>query len=164
MAVTYHIDDGKFGRWNELHRLLMDSFAYMAPRIDPPSSLLRMGPEELARKAESEKLVLATDGGRIVGCVFLRREADAIYVGKMAVDARYRGQGISRTFVRIAEKIAKDAGLAWLELQTRVELQENHETFSRLGFVKTGETSHEGYDRTTTFTMRKRIESLKAVP
>jgi hypothetical protein len=84
MAVTYHIHDGKFGRWNELLRLLTDSFAYMAPRIDPPSSLLRMGPEELASKAQSEKLVLAMDGGRIVGCVFLRREADAIYVGKLA--------------------------------------------------------------------------------
>jgi hypothetical protein len=40
-------------------------------------------------------------------------------------------------------------GLDHLELQTRVELTENHATFRAMGFVETGRTAHPGYDRTS---------------
>lgn len=164
MAITFHIDGGKFDRWDELHRLLTNGFAYMAGRIDPPSSLLRIGPRELARKAGDEKLALAMDGDRIVGCVFLRAGTDAVYVGKLAVDSRYRGRGIARTFMGIAEQAAETAGLNWLELQTRVELHENHRIFARLGFARTARSAHAGYARPTSMTMRKRIERSRAIP
>jgi hypothetical protein len=41
-----------------------------------------------------------------------------------------------------------------LELETRIELTENHAAFARMGFIKTAETSHEGFDRTTSIVMR----------
>lgn len=44
-----------------------------------------------------------------------------------------------------------------LELETRVELTENHHVFSRLGFTIVGAGSHEGYDRPTDFLLRKPI-------
>ena len=44
-----------------------------------------------------------------------------------------------------------------LELETRIELTENHETFAALGFVKVSEGAHPGYDRTTFITMRKTL-------
>ncbi|WP_193176832.1 GNAT family N-acetyltransferase [Oricola nitratireducens] len=146
-----------FDRWEDLHALLMASFAYMADRIDPPSSLLRMDASALAGKAKSETLVLATEGGRIAGCVFLRAEPDALYVGKLAVGDAFRGRGIARRLFAIAEDEARAADLPFLELQTRIELTENHETFSRLGFVRTGATAHDGYDRPTSVTMRKPV-------
>jgi GNAT superfamily N-acetyltransferase len=162
MNTRYVQADSGFEQWGQLLRLLMESFAYMAERIDPPSSLLRMGLEDLAEKARSEKLVLAMDGERIVGCVYLREDTDAIYIGKLAVAHGYRGFGISRQLIAIAERQAQETGRGWLELQTRIELWENHQAFARLGFVKTGETSHEGYNRPTSITMRKRVELLKA--
>jgi hypothetical protein len=36
-------------------------------------------------------------------------------------------------------------------------LTEKHATFAEMGFVRTGEHSHEGYDRTTFVTMRKTL-------
>ena len=44
-----------------------------------------------------------------------------------------------------------------IELQTRVELTANHRAFRALGFVETGRTAHQGYDRPTSVTMRKRL-------
>jgi len=146
-----------FDRWEELHALLVTSFAYMADRIDPPSSLLRMTARVLAEKAQSEMLVLATDSDRIVGCLFLRRQPEALYAGKLAVDGAFRGMGIARRLFAFAEEEARRAGLPFLELQTRIELTENHETFAHFGFEKTSETAHAGYDRPTSITMRKRV-------
>ncbi|SLN34598.1 hypothetical protein ROH8110_01726 [Roseovarius halotolerans] len=48
-------------------------------------------------------------------------------------------------------------GLSGLELETRIELTENHETFRRLGFVKSGEGAHKGFERSTYIIMRKNI-------
>jgi phosphinothricin acetyltransferase len=44
-----------------------------------------------------------------------------------------------------------------LELQTRVELIENHNTFSALGFEKVAETAHPGYSRPTSITMQRAV-------
>ena len=164
LAVTHAAPD--FDRWDELHTLLMASFAYMANRIDPPSSLLRMSAADLEQKSRDETLLLAMDGERIVGCAFVRLEAannpSRAYIGKMAVGADHRGQGIARRFVEMAEAIALDAGREALELQTRIELTENHETFASLGFIKTRENAHAGYDRPTNITMRRHL--APAVP
>jgi len=146
-----------FDRWDELHALLMASFAYMDGRIDPPSSLLRMDPQTLAGKARFEKLLLAIENDHVVGCLFLRAEPEALYAGKLAVDSAFRGKGIARKLFAAAENQARRAGLPFLELQTRIELTENHETFARLGFEKTGETAHAGYGRPTSITMRKPV-------
>ncbi len=159
MPVSIAPAPRSFSRWDELHALLMDCFAYMASRIDPPSSLLRMSVADLERKSCDETLLLAMDGERIAGCAFVRLEPahkpECAYIGKMAVHADYRGQGIAWCFVAEAEKMARANGLGALELQTRIELTENHETFARLGFVKTRENAHEGYDRPTNITMRR---------
>lgn len=157
MTISFAPATSGFDRWDELHALLAASFAFMEYRIDPPSSLLSMGPATLAEKAEQEKLLLATEDGRIAGCVFLRAEADVLYIGKLAVDARLRGRGVARRLIEMAEAEARRTGLPFLELQTRIELTENHETFARLGFVKSGETAHAGFDRATSITMRKRV-------
>ncbi|MBZ8134034.1 GNAT family N-acetyltransferase [Afifella sp. IM 167] len=155
MSLTVCEADPAFDRWEELHALLMASFAYMAERIDPPSSLLAMGPAELRAKAASETLLLAMEDEKIVGCAFLRLEPDCLYVGKVAVDAARRGAGIARRLLALAEARAVAAGRPCLKLQTRIELTENHAAFARLGFVRTAETAHAGYDRPTSITMTK---------
>ncbi|MFN7434077.1 MAG: N-acetyltransferase, partial [Betaproteobacteria bacterium] len=46
-------------------------------------------------------------------------------------------------------------GRTALELQTRIELTENHATFAALGFAKVAETAHPGYARPTSITLRR---------
>ena len=85
----------------------------------------------------------------------MRLDADCGYIGKLAVDAAYRGRGIARLLLARAESVAARNGRAALALQTRVELAENHATFARLGFKQIGATAHAGYSHPTSIIMRK---------
>ena len=146
-----------FSDWHAVLLLLQSTFAYMDGRIDPPSSLHRMGVDELRAKARQESLIIATDGDKLIGCAFAEVRKHCVYVGKVAVAAPYRGRGIARMLLAAVESIARRSGLSVLELQTRVELVENHRTFAALGFAKFAETAHPGYTRPTSITMRKHI-------
>lgn len=136
--------------------LIRRSFAYMEGRIDPPSSMQRLGVDELSQAAAQGALWVI--GAPPVACVILSKRDDALYLGKLAVDQAARGQGLARRLVDFAEDHARALRYTALELQTRVELTENHATFARLGFVETGRTAHAGFDRPTSITMRKPLD------
>lgn len=155
--ITIGVAEGSFAGWAEVHTLLMQSFAYMQDRIDPPSSMTRLTLEGLIEKSRSEIAIIATENDRPVACAFLDPRPDCLYVGKVAVAGHLRGRGLTRRMFGIAEDVARQRGLPFLELQTRIELLENHETFRRLGFEKCGEDAHEGYDRPTSIRMRKPV-------
>lgn len=135
--------------------LLRRSFAYMEDRIDPPSSLHRLTLADIRETAQQGGLVGAFDGEELVGCVFLKRAGEALYVGKLAVDPGRQGHGIGRALILEAERRAADQNFPKVTLQTRIELTEIHQAFARMGFVKTSETAHDGYDRPTSITMTK---------
>ena len=151
------IDPTNFSDWTALHRLLIDSFAYMEERIDPPSSLTRMSAATLQEKSGEENLMLIWSDDELVACGFLKELPDAIYLGKLAVREDMRGRGLLRRMISTAEEIAKARDKPALELQARIELTENHATFGALGFLQTGTTAHAGYDRPTSITMRKAL-------
>lgn len=150
-----------FADWPALLALLQRAFASMDGRIDPPSSLTRMDAAALQAKARDEHLVVAhhasLDGTQLVGCVFATVRPDCVYLGKLAVDDAWRGHGIARRLIDAVAQFAQAHARSTLELQTRVELVENHRAFAALGFVKVAETAHPGYDRPTSVTMRKRL-------
>ncbi len=146
-----------FDDWDELVALLRASFAYMDGRIDPPSSLDAMTGLDLRAKAQRERLIVAYETGRLIGCAFADIRADCVYVGKVAVAAHARGRGIARRLMAVAESLAVAAGREVLELQTRVELVENHRTFAALGFRKVAESAHAGYSRPTSITMQRPV-------
>ena len=148
-----------FTDWQGLLELLHSAYAYMEGRIDPPSSLLRMDATDLRAKARDEVLILALVGGRIVGCAFAHRREDCVYVGKLAVDAAVRRRGVGGRLLRAAERLAVECARRFVELETRIELTENHETFATLGFERVAESAHPGYDRPTSITMRKAVSS-----
>ena len=147
----------RFSEWAGLLALLRSAYAYMASRIDPPSSLLRMDVAQLEEKAREEELILALEGQRLVGCAFASLRQDCVYVGKLAVDATVRRRGVARRIMEAAEALARAHGRPCVELETRIELIENHETFAALGFSKVAETAHPGFDRPTSITMRKPV-------
>lgn len=126
-------------------------------RIDPPSSLDRLDPAGLAAKAGAERCFLAFQGDRLAGCLFCEPRADCLYLGKLAVEPELQGRGVGRALMARAEVEARALGPAALELQTRVELVENHAAFGAMGFVRTGESAHPGHVRPTSVTMRKAL-------
>lgn len=139
----------------EVLDLLRRSFAFMEGRIDPPSSMHRLTEETIADQCTSGEVW--TLGDPVTACIFLTPKPDALYIGKLAVDTPMRGRGLARVLVEWAETRAHALNLPRLELETRIELTENHATFARLGFVKTTEAAHEGYDRPTFIVMEKTL-------
>jgi len=146
-----------FEHWNELLKLIQDSFAYMDGVIDPPSSAHLLTVENLQTKAQDELGFAAFLDDKLAGCVFIKEKEDYFYLGKLAVVPAFEGQGIGRSLLEEAEQQAVAHGKPELELQTRIELTRNHAVFEKLGFRKIAETSHPGFDRTTSITMRKQI-------
>ena len=139
----------------EVLALIRSSFAYMHGRIDPPSSVLSLDLAAVKRQAQAGEIWGL--GEPLEASVFLTPKSDCLYIGKLAVAESYRKRGLARLLVDHAATRARALGLAALELQTRVELEENHMTFGRMGFVQTGQTAHAGYDRPTSITMRRAI-------
>jgi len=146
-----------FSDWERVRALILDAFAYMDARIDPPSSALRLTPQSMQEDAEKGALLLADHARDLIGCVFTRTKGDALYIGKLAVRPGLQGTGIGRQLVDAACEEARRLGLTMLELQSRIELTENHVAFGRMGFVKIAETAHEGFDRPTSITMRAKV-------
>lgn len=146
-----------FDRWDELLKLIQDSFAYMDGIIDPPSSATRLTVESLRDKAAQELGFAAFIGDELVGCVFLREEGDHFYLGKLAVAPAHEGRGIGRALMERADAEALARSKPEIELQVRIELLRNQTVFGRLGYHKVAETAHPGFTRPTSVTMRKRL-------
>ncbi|EEW26254.1 GNAT family N-acetyltransferase [Rhodobacter ferrooxidans] len=141
--------------WAALLAMIRRAFAGMEGRIDPPSSIERMTPEALAAlSAVSEVWVI---GRPARACVVLTPKPAALYIGRLAVDAAWRDHGYARQLVDLAAERARALGLPALELQVRVELLENHETFRAMGFAQTGETTHPGYTQPTSLVFTKPV-------
>jgi N-acetylglutamate synthase-like GNAT family acetyltransferase len=156
MVIT--VSPKKFSDWSALAELLREAFKYMDDRIDPPSSLGAMGVADFIQKAQDETLIVAQINNQLIGCAFAAIRDDCVYLSKVAVHQKYRRQGVTRSLFEAADELAKQKGKKLLELQTRIELTENHQAFGALGFIKVAETAHPGYNRTTSITMRRRVD------
>jgi GNAT superfamily N-acetyltransferase len=135
-------------------QLLHAAFAGMEGRIDPPSSLHGLTVAGLFAAGEVWAM-----GAPPVACVMLTPRAEALYLGKLAVDPAWQGQGLARRLVTLAAARARGLGLGLLELQTRVELVENQRVFERMGFHEVARGAHAGYARATSITYRKEVLS-----
>ena len=67
------------------------------------------------------------------------------------------GQGLARRLIEHAALRARSLGLPALELQSRVELTENHAAFQAMGFHEVGRTAHDGYAAPTSITFRRSV-------
>jgi ribosomal protein S18 acetylase RimI-like enzyme len=140
---------------DEVLTLVREAFGFMDDRIDPPSSMHRLDLGALDRQAAEGEIWVA--GEPVAACVFLSYQPGALYLGKLAVAGSARRQGLARRLVDLAEGVARALGLPALELQTRVELTENHATFRAMGFTEVARTAHPGYDRPTSITFRRAV-------
>ncbi|QIE54730.1 GNAT family N-acetyltransferase [Pikeienuella piscinae] len=143
--------------WTTIHRFVLKAFQHMDGRIDPPSSIHRWTPGLFAAEAGAGAAFLAFADGRLIGCLFARPERNALYLGKVAVAAEWRGHGLARALVGAAEAEARARGMNALVLQTRIELRETHAAFAALGFARIAMTRHPGFDRPTSIIMSKSL-------
>ena len=144
--------------WQQVLDLISAAFSHMDGVVNPPSSATRLTVEALKEKARHETVFGILDEGMVIACLFCQPREDCLYLGKLAVSAQHQGKGLGRHLVARAEIQARKMGINELECQVRVELTGNRAFFETLGFVKHGETSHEGFDRPTSITLRKWLD------
>ncbi|GLK54419.1 ribosomal protein S18 acetylase RimI-like enzyme [Methylopila capsulata] len=138
-----------------VHALVSGAFGEVGP-VEPPLSALRETVDTLAARLEDEEfLLIAEADGAVVGCAFCAPQDDAVYLGRVAVDASARGRGVCRALVGEAEALAREFARVRLTLKVRASMPQNIDVFRRLGFAITAEARHEGYDRTTYYVLEK---------
>ena len=138
--------------------LLHVAFAGMEGRINPPSSLHRLTEEDINDFAVDEILLgIEDDDEDLIACLFATVKSDHVYLGKWAVHPAFQKFGCARALLEWVEDTAVSYGVKKLILETRIELIENRAVFESLGFVKTDETTHDGYDKPTSITMEKEL-------
>jgi GNAT superfamily N-acetyltransferase len=137
----------------DLLTLMHDCFGYMEGHIDPPSSLGRMTSSSLrATATEAEVWCI---GKPTVACMILTAKPGRLYLGKVCVAPSYQRLGLALHLIDHARARARALNVRTLELQTRIELKDNHATFIALGFTEHARTAHPGYDQPTSITMRR---------
>ena len=139
--------------WNLLLGLIQRAFSGMEGRIDPPSSINRMTASDLEHHPGEVWVI----GNPPLASVLLTPKGSSLHIGKLSVDPAHQGEGHAGTLIRLAETRARALGLARLELQSRVELVENHAIFFALGFKQTATTSHPGYDHPTSLVFTRPV-------
>lgn len=149
--------------WAAILRLIQTAFAGMEGRIDPPSSMHRLTPEAIATQALTGEVWVIEDPAPIA-CVFLTPKPDCLYLGKLAVFPARQSEGIGRHLVSNAIDRCRALGFDRLELETRIELIENHRAFAKMGFKEVARTAHPGYDRPTSLTMQQKVTPNEPTP
>jgi len=157
-SASIEVNTGQFSDWPALLHLIQTSFKAMEGRISPPSSMHKLTLENLAQKAKDETLLYAYDGKQLIGCAFACDRGDCLYVGKVSVTPNRQGCGVGQALIEACKSLARQLGQPEIEVQTRVELTENHRFFEKSGFYKTGEDAHEGFDRPTSITLRCKVK------
>ncbi|WP_103332394.1 GNAT family N-acetyltransferase [Pseudotabrizicola formosa] len=141
--------------WTSILQLIQQEFASMEGRIDPPSSMRTLTAEAIATQSSTGEVWVM--GAPPVACMILTMKPHALYLGKLAVAGSHRGKGLARVLIDRATDRARAMGLPVVELQTRIELVENHAAFRAMGFTQVGHSSHPGYDRVTTLTFQRAV-------
>src|SRR5437868_7130113 len=110
-GVTIRVAPPDFDGWEAVRTLILDAFASMEGRIDPPSSALRLTARSMAADAAQGGLLLAELDRAVVGCVFFSPKDDALYIGKLAVRPDRQGRGIARALLAAVRDEARRRGL-----------------------------------------------------
>jgi len=132
--------------------LIQRQFAYMDDRIDPPSSMYRLTVEGLTQTD------VWVAGDPICACMVLTPVSDHLYLGKVAIEPAYRGQGLLEELVNRAEDVARELRLNTIQLESRIELKEVHRAFAKVGFQEVRTGAHDGYAKDTFIVMEKAVE------
>jgi len=92
--------------------------------------------------APQSTVLLAEDGGQLVGCCRLERRPGAeAYFGMFSVQPLQQGEGVGRQLLAEAERIARDDLAATTMIMTVIaQRTELIEWYERRGYRRTGET------------------------
>jgi N-acetylglutamate synthase-like GNAT family acetyltransferase len=98
----------------------------------------RTNPETVRGLMEKGKFLLAEEGPKLVGCVYLELRGERGYFGMLSVDPSSQGTGVGRELVGTVEKYFRDASCKFSDLKIVNVRTELHTLYRRWGYVDTG--------------------------
>jgi GNAT superfamily N-acetyltransferase len=98
----------------------------------------RIDREGALKYLSTGQFLLLEKAGALVGCVYLEKKADRMYLGLLSIDPSHQGKGLGRKLMTAAEEFAVKEGCVAMDLRTispRTDIQPFYEHF---GYAVTG--------------------------
>lgn len=90
---------------------------------------------------------VATGEAGLAGYVVFYFEGDHAHIENVAVLPEFSGNGIGKRLIEHAERVAKEAGYAAVELYTNEAMTENLAMYPKLGYIEVGRRREDGFNR-----------------
>ena len=135
--------------------LLQRAFGEYRGKLRPESSALLETADTIRAAMKAATILVAERGGRILGCVSVRRNDDSAYAGRLAVEPMERRIGVARALMAQAEVLARQMGTSRLRVDVRLKLRDNRAFFRAQGFVEGAERRHPGFNSPTYVELEK---------
>jgi ribosomal protein S18 acetylase RimI-like enzyme len=138
-----------------VHRTMHAAFDEYRGVLDPPSSSHDETVVDVARKIEQGGALLAWDGETLLGSARFEPRTDYLYVGRVSVPPAHRRKGVALALMAGMAEVARELGLAEVQVEVRESLPSNVRLYQRLGFEVVGVEAHpRGPDRTVRMAQR----------
>jgi len=98
----------------------------------------------------------------LAGLLVLERHPDHAMIESVAVAPDCQGQGHGLALLRLAEDLAREAGLSELRLYTNARMERNIALYARFGFRETGRRPNPARPGWTIVDMAKQLSSVAA--
>jgi len=87
---------------------------------------------------DTGQFLLLEEGGGLVGCVYLERRENRMYLGLLSIDPAQQGKGYGRKLMDAAEEFAIRGGCVAMDLRTISPRSDIQPFYERLGYTVTG--------------------------
>ncbi len=125
--------------------------------LDPPSGAHSETEETVRTKMTKARVGLARLDNTAIGCVFYEREAEWMYLSRLAVLPIYRRRGIGHALIEYVEARMREAGLTRVRLGERLALPHLRAMYEQQGYKIVELGTHPGYAAPTFAIMEKSI-------
>jgi ribosomal protein S18 acetylase RimI-like enzyme len=118
----------------EIAALVNAAYGHYVERI---GMLPRPMTDDYAEVIANQRVTVAeSHDATIVGVIVLTVDDEGFLVDNVAVDPRYRGKGLGRALLELAETEARRGGFDYICLYTHEKMTENLALYSRIGYVE----------------------------
>ena len=122
----------------------------------PPGPML----EDYAQVIQQRQVMVAENGGNVVGILVLGKMDEGFKLINIAVDPSFQRQGVGKALLQFAEAEARRLGHETILLSTNEKMTENQALYSKIGYVEYDRRVENGYSRVY---MRKKLPSNYAI-
>jgi len=102
---------------------------------------------DFASQIAAGEVWVAVDAGGLGGYVVCYSRADHMHLENVAVSPERQGHGIGRALIAHVEEMAREQGLAAVELYTNAKMTGNLRLYPYLDYRETGRRSEDGFAR-----------------